>query len=314
MTLEVARDQMRAVLRRAFPDPRAVITSELVDRSLRLLPEHVQESVIGEVLGVALDREVPTVEGEHVLGYYEAHATHERHGVHRFVGTVPMVRVRLPSVPATVDEDGAPTGVGYEDISTAIGIVFAGDHRLHSLELFRAHYREHLDFVPARVELLTPARYLGARFAAVATYAARDEHGAVRAWVLEAGMATGEPMVLFLSEGGPITRRAWYSPTPFSSDRHFYTGDARFDADGRPESLRVDVREGREAAPHITVTVDYDDVEQPSPTFASRLTVEAACRVAAIAEKIGKPIPGAELLAPLLAALGRELDWEVEPR
>lgn len=310
MTLEVARDQMRAVLRRAFPDPRGVITDEIVDVSLRLLPEHVQESAIGEVLAIALDREVPEIESAHVLGYYEGHARHERHGVHAFTGTVPMVLVRLPSVPGSAEDPERR----FEDISTGIGIVFAGDHRLHSIEIFRAHYCEHLDFVPSSVELLTPARYLGARFAAVATYAARDEHGDVRAWVLEAGMATGEPCVLYLSEGGPITKRTWYAPTPFSSDRNFYTGDARFDAGGRPESLRVDVREGREAPPHITVTVDYDEVEQPSPTFASRLTVEAACRVAAIAEKIGKPIPGAELLSPLLAALGRELDWEVEPR
>lgn len=304
MTLELAREQMRAILRRAFPDPRGVITDEIVETSLRMLPEEIQKSVIGEVLHLVLSDEAP-LEGAEVLGYYEAHARHERLGVHAFTGTVPMVRVRLP-------ERYVP---GQTDIQTGIGIVFAGDHRLHSLELFRQHYDEHLDFQIGSVELVTPARFLGARFAAVATYIVKDAAGAVRAFVLEAGMATGEPMVLFLSPtGAPITRRSWYVPTPFSSDAHFYRGEATFGPDGEPTELRVDVLPARDADPHVTVVVHYEAVEQISAGFPSRLTVEAACRVAAIAEKTGKPIPGAELLAPLLAALGRELDWEIDPR
>lgn len=299
MSPEILRDQMGALLRVAFPDPRVQIGEALITSALSMMPENVQESAVGEAAGLLLGQEIPKVEHEFVLGYYLAKAHHIRRGVHSFVGHVPMVRVVLPDV--------------REDISTKIGIVYAGDHRLYRRAMVADHYASLLDFEPTRVELTTPARFLGARFAAVATYTLF--HGdSIGAWVLEAGMATGEPMVLFISpDGDKITRRAWYEPTPFSKDSNFYKGSVTFNGDNSLSVMSLSVHETREAESHMDVTVHFEPVENPEPCFASKLTFEAACRVATIAQKLNRPVPGADLLVPIMAELGKAYSWEVKP-
>lgn len=293
-------ESFRSLLRAVYPDPRVDITNMLVETTIRALPEEVQESLFGEVIGAVTGLPIPEEESAEVLGYYLARATHERHGVHRFTATLPMVRVRLPET--------------RQDVATRIGIVYAGDHKLHSREKFVFHYDGHLDFAVGDIELLTPARYFGARFGAIATYLVKDKNGKLAAYVLEAGMATGEPVVIYLApELGPIMRRSWYTPTPFSSDTHIYEGLARAEDDGEPRSLEVQVRTEKGAAPHLTATVEYERVENPPTVWPALLTAEAAIRVATIAERLGKPVPGAEWAVPVLAKFGRTLDWEKKP-
>jgi hypothetical protein len=68
--------------------------------------------------------------------------------------------------------------------------------------------------------LIAPARRLTARFAAIAVYVGyRERDGMPSFYVLEAGTATGEPAVLYLSKTMTthVDERAGYEPTPFSS-------------------------------------------------------------------------------------------------
>lgn len=299
-------EQLTALLRATFPDDRVAITRELAATVASALPEKAQESVFGELIGSLVGIEFPPIEPEFIVGYYVGEATHTRFAgpgsdeiVHRFVGRVPMVRVRLPET--------------QQDISTAIGIVFAGDHRLYTRPIFVEHYKDFLGWEPTRVELLTPARYLGARFGAIATYALFDEKG-YRGFALEAGMATGEPMVVYASrDGSEIVRRAGYSPTPFSTSSQFYAGYASFDRYGEPQMLNVDVMPARDQKRVIEVDVAYKPNDGGDRVWPARLTAEAAMRVAAIGERLGKPLPGVGPLGGILAAFGRELEWEVSP-
>jgi len=296
--------QLGTLLRNVFPDDRIAIASEFVELVASALPEEVQESLFGEVLDLVLGNE-RREEAQSVIGYYEAEATHTRFNpdgskVHRFTAVVPMARVLLPEV--------------REDISTKIGIVYAGDHRLYTRPIFIEHYKSFIGWEPERIELLTPARMFGARFAAVATYALFKRGGEFGGFVLEAGMATGEPMVLYASPNGEtLIRRAGYAPTPFSLSSHFYRGRAFFRG-AEPDSLLVDVLpHPTSTAPIVSVAVNYASVVEVDAKWPAKLTVEAAMRVAAIAERLGKPVPGAELVAPVLAELGRALPWEMKP-
>ena len=296
--------QLGTLLRTVFPDPRVAVASELVEIVASALPEEIQESLFGEVLDAVLGNE-PAEETASVVGYYEAHAEHTRFAadqskVHSFVAALPMVRVLLPET--------------KQDIATKIGIVYAGDHRLYTLPLFVEHYAAFLGWTPTRVEVLTPARFFGARFAAVATYVLYDGDK-IRGYVLEAGMATGEPMVMYASpEGAPIFRRSGYAPTPFSATSNFYRGNALFSEKREPVSLEVDVFDHVSAKnPHVQVLVAYQPVVELARVWPAVLTAQAAMRVAAIAERLGKPMSGVELVAPLLAHYGRALPWSVQP-
>lgn len=295
---EATLRQLGGAIKAAFPDPRTQVTNELIEQVAAVLPDELQENLFGEVLGLVLWAQIPAVETAQIIGYYEVAATHTRPGTHRFTGRVPFVRVHLPDAER-------------EDISTRIGIVYAGDHRLYTRKIFNEHYEDFLGWSVDRIELLTPARYLGARFAAVAIYMLY-RGGKVAGFALEAGMATGEPMVVFCSKDGtPIVRRCGYSPTPFSDSGFFYDGAFAYDKlTGEPHLLAVDVLKTAGAGEKIVgveaVFTRHDDIE---PVFPSLLTAQAAMRVAAIAVARGSSDPMMQLLAPF----GQKLDWAVAP-
>ncbi|NJN63737.1 MAG: hypothetical protein HC882_01875 [Acidobacteria bacterium] len=301
-----------------FPDPRAVVTHEAAPKVLeavaRVLPEEVQKSVFGDVLDVAgeaigadplpedrYQADEPGLGG--VVDYWIAKARHTRFGVHTFVGRVPMVRVRL------AEDHG-------RDLRTKIGVVYAGDHKLWTQEMVERKYADVLEGEVSRVELLTPARWLGARFGAVSIYRLFSaEHGFPHGYAFEAGMATGEAMTLYFSPGEkPIQdRRSWYEPTPFSSNTDRYSGSVDWDITGpRGATVKVSPRGGRED--HQTV-IDFELVENPAPEFPAMLTAEAAARVVWIADKMGgekKARVQAQvgiLWEPLLA-WAKTMEWE----
>lgn len=249
--------------------------------------------------------------------YFVATATHERIGVgaHRFAARLPMVLVTLPESELT-------------DFETDFGEVYAGDHKLPTCALFREKYQEHFPAPIRNVHLLTPARFFGARFAAIATYIvdfAPDESGVAppQAWVLEGGMATGEAMVLYASpRGWPVDRTAWYQPTPFSNSEHVYHGEVHLAEDGTPQRCNIEVRtravKMAGGPAHVAIRTVYEDVTAPvgglAPEdvkkFPAELTAEAALRVAAIAVARGSLDPLMHILAPF----GRALTWEKAPR
>lgn len=310
-------EDFRGLVKRTFPDKRCEVSNTLLDAIVCALPPPARAAlgvaealvemapdalatasmVLGGKAGIAQKFVRP---GE--CNYYLAHATHARTGAgaHKFTSKLPMVRVSLPQTVVT-------------DFYTELGVVYAGDHKLHTVELFRAKYNEFLGFEVDKVILTTPTRYLGARFAAIATYEVFDVNGTRRAWVLEAGMATGEALVLYASPNGqPIDRKAWYAPTPFSDAENWYHGYATFNPRG-PEGLSVEVSEAASKnTPHMTVTVNYfllGDGEVKT-VFPAELTAQAALRVAAIAVARGSRDPLFVLLAPFASTL----DWEKAPQ
>lgn len=316
---EQAFESVRELVRRAFPDPKAPPPADaLVALVINALPEEARIALgiapaavsglaeivdaIARAQGQA--RGLKQVDATSTAGYYLAEATHTRigAGAHEFTGRLPMVRVRLPMQTPT-------------DFATSFGTVFAGDHKVHTVELVRDKYREFFAFPVQSVYLTTPARYLGARFGAIATYEVLDDTGTLRAWILEAGMATGEPMVLYASpHAQPIERLSWYEPTPFSSASNWYRGTAMFGPSG-PTSLHVQVASPEERAQkqaHVEVKVAYTKVAPGDASltlFPAVLTAQAAMRVAAIAVARGDRSP----LYLALAPFGLALDWSKRP-
>ncbi len=320
-------ESMRELVRKTFPDARAPAPSdELVGLVINALPEEARIAIgIAEaaapLLATTLDKvldgisqaqgrargvaqEDARVDGSSAKAFYFlASATHTRHGhgAHEFTGRLPMVRIQLP--------ESQPT-----DFETHVGTVYAGDHKVHTVELVREKYREFFSFPIGAVFLTTTARYLGSRFGAIATYEVMDDTGERRAWILEAGMATGESMVLYASpHAQPIERVSWYEPTPFSSPNNWYRGTASFDEYG-PTALHVQVstpEEHKQKQVHMEVRVSYTCIAdaQEHLLLPAKLTAEAAMRVAAIAVARGDMNP----LYLALAPFGHALEWSKRP-
>lgn len=307
-------ESMRTLVRQTFPDRKAPAPSDaLVDTVIAALPSearvalgiaeelvHVAETAqleLSQALGAA--RGVAQEDARETAQYMAARATHTRYGAgsHSFEATLPVVRVQLP--------ESTPT-----DFETKWGTVYAGDHKIHTAALVRDKYGEFFDDEIGAVFLTTPVRRFGARFAAIATYEVLNKAGVLTGWVLEAGMATGEAMVLYASPNcAPIVRRSWYQPTPFSSDENVYRGDATFREDGRgPAALLVQVStpaEKKELRCHLEVNVRYEIISDITAmdAFPAALTAEAAIRVAAIAVAQGSADPLFNILAPFAATL-----------
>ncbi len=187
---------IKHALSRAFPQ--ANVTDSVVAGIVEVL---VQRRSLGPGGGLkAEQREAAPItkhvqEKEHRL--YFGDATHHRVKAmppaqqpmqSEFTVPLPMVRVTLPE---TLDASALT-------IATEIGDVDLGkDHLLGSVDLIHAKYggAPYLGYRPGRVDLITPARFAGGRFAAMALYLGY-RHKADRApsfYLLEAGTATGTP-------------------------------------------------------------------------------------------------------------------------
>lgn len=306
------REGVRGLIQRSFPDPRCVPGDGLIGAFLAGLPEEAQLAVCGAKIAADILLDLTPSEDANVVCYYTASAVHERlaaPGKHAFVGTVPYVRVRLP------EEAGI-------NISTKLGIVFAGDHKLDCAGRVRNKYGFMLDYTLKRVELITPARYpthFGSRFAAVAIYALYDESDTLRSHVLEAGMATGEAMVAFVSPNmNEIVRTSWYKPTPFSDERNTYVGTVGWSGD-EIEQLHVDVFGAQPLPatdvhpagdPHLRIAATFERLPAaPAAIVPAKLTAEAGLRIAAIAKARGSK----DVLMLALAPFGEALPWIRKP-
>lgn len=223
-----------------------------------------------------------------------------------------MVRITLPNTQKHVMAD------------TALGQVIDGDHKLYSLEVFRNYYQGHIDDV-ARVDLITPVRLNGRRFAAVAIYLVYRkpknplvmvDAPAPSAFVFEAGMATGEPMVLYASkDGDTINRKAGYNPTPFSSVDHSYRGSLKMNRD-EPEAFEVEIRKDKnDEEPFFRLSATLERRDDLVPVNPLSLTLQAALRVCAIADARGETVPDLGSLTGILAPLGRaHFAWNKIPK
>lgn len=322
MTTEII-STIAGLLRTAFPDPKVQITTLAVEgvlRALRSVASDAPEMFAGH--GIDLDgdgvpdlswpRDILGATDKRIVDYWLGNAVHSRVAPIKssFAATLPMVRV-------LVDDSWEA-----EAIATAIGTVFAGDHKLYSRTVAEEYLSEvsaALDVVLPkleRVECVTPARVAGARFGAISVYIFSGEHGPF-AYSLEAGMATGEARVLYFSPNlkQGILRRSGYTPTPFSTFEQYYYGLFAINpTTHEPEQLDVEVRSAMQAEMHMQIIVEYTKVTDPQCVYPAVLTLQAACRVAAIAEASGMPFKDVGPLLPLFAALGRDqYAWRQKP-
>jgi hypothetical protein len=237
--------------------------------------------------------------------YYDVSAEHHRlfpPGDH-FVGNLPMARVRLADSDATAKQK-----------KTALGVYHPNDHLFSSVPQLEWEYSEELQAVSpkrvARVDLIAPMRHSGARFGAISIFLGyRQGDAAPSFYLLEAGFATGESGVPFLSANmGPIPPTiSGYEPTPFSSDRNYYAG--RLAMNGQhPQTLTVEVHNKTWVPPHLRLTVTFTQAANPTPVWPGWLIMEAAGRVGYIAERLGQPG-----LERLFASIGRAVSWKRRP-
>lgn len=225
----------------------------------------------------------------------------------QFMLELPMVRVTLP------DKLTAESTT----ISTVIGDVeLAKDHLLGSVDAIHAKYggAAYLGYRPARVDLITPPRSAGWRFGAIAVYLgyrnAKDRGPSF--YMLEAGTATGDAKMIYFSPSmKPISNvTSYYLPTPFVTMQNTYSGGVTMRAaphEDEPDELLVESRSPGEKDPYITVTVKYKRAKELDLPMPIELTLDAAARVALIAQRMG--VPSGQPLEGVLADLARTLHW-----
>jgi hypothetical protein len=249
--------------------------------------------------------------------YYEALANHTRsRGINpdeeinsSFNANLTMVRVPLPS----------ESKVWRSIIKTKIGKVdFKRDHLIDSIETLNEYYGKsgngQLAYKPERVDLITSARFMGFRFAAISIYLGYrfSEDALPSFYILEAGRATGEPMALFFSDrmDKTIEGPATFKPTPFASVKNIYRGNLYMREDD-PRVLNIWVRSPTpDAKPYIRVRAAFRPVLDPKPQYAATLILEAQSRIAALARKMR--VKGQDIGKAFLKA-AQKLEWIVYP-
>lgn len=245
------------------------------------------------------------------VAYYEGEARHER-SVNEapqsiFVGVLPMVRVSLPL-------DPPPAGLIAD---TAIGQVVTQDHLLTSVSAVRDHLTAKLGPAFAdvsRVDLVTPAR-VGARFGAIGLYLGYRGGTTPSFYVLEAGLASGPSVRLFISPdlSKIVDHPTAYRPTPFTQMSNSYDGQLTLDGDHPSRLVVQSFREPRLSVGwRVQVTVKYvlKDAATVAHVAPADLTLMAAERIAAIGRARGD---NAIDLQDLLATAGEKLDWIQRP-
>lgn len=204
--------------------------------------------------------------------YYKVHATHnrERPDYDPFTGHVGMVRVSLPRErPRT--------------IATPVGDVEADDHLLATVAEVEHKYGAKIDGEITRVDLITPARRHGGRFAAVSVYLGFTTRASDRPsfYVLEAGLATGQPKVLYFAPNFEhrLVSYSGYRPTPFSDVRHVYT--ARLTPLGdNPLLLQIRAHRDESSPPYMCIHAVFEETTRPDTTWPTQLLLQAAKIVA----------------------------------
>jgi hypothetical protein len=309
-------ERIRGYLQHAIPggapgtEQFGAVSDQMVDAFVMTLwkeykPAYAQLGVPAPPAGLVTA--AATAPAAHGLQYYAVDARHHRHGFSDFTATIPMVRLTLPA-----DEQSY-------SIETRIGLVLASDHLLRNQRdvVAKAYPCE-------RVELITPARRDGVRFAAIAVYLAYEHSADVfpKYYILEAGLAQGGPRMTYIAKDmQPIVRRADYVPTQFSSSNNFYRGTMGMDGNEPTaltiESMTTDPRTHAAAQPYVTITATFHKAE----VYDNRLDVrpvqlyrEAVIRVAAIAEERDQKVPDLSVFQGLFAQDGMSLEWLTKPK
>lgn len=292
---------VKTSLENCWPDERSEVTDELVDELFRLAKHEWNATDLAD-----LDLDPPAIPAKNGAAppgrFYLAHGTHTRHVApgHAFTGELPMIRFELPA-------QGTSTTVAK--IETEGGDALGVDRLFPSIDTLWAKYKDDPLLTvgcPERVELITPPRLRGARFGAIAIYLAFEKASdpAPSFYVLEAGLATGQPRIAYLGRtmDWTIVTQSHYDPTPFSGRSHWYRGQLKMQAADPAEldTLTVEVFEGEPTKDpsedtaamghYMTVSVRYQPRPEPVMTNPFFLTIAAGARLSAIADAMGMDI------------------------
>lgn len=286
---------VKATLKRCWPDEKSSISDAMVDE-LFALAKHEWKAESLEHVDVPIPEKVlPKKSGKQRVGYYVGYGTHERRAApwSAFTGELPLVRISIPN-------EG--TSGELSVLETEAGDVWPEDRLFPSIDVLWARYGDDPKLEaskPKRVDLITPPRLKGARFGAIAVYLCyeNDVDATPAFYVLEAGLATGQPRIPYLGRSwtDPIVSQSHYTPTPFSGPSHWYRGLLTMcpDVPDDPKQLKVEVfREGPDplADPYMTVTVAYERRDEPLMTNPFFLQVAAGARLTLIADALGVDI------------------------
>lgn len=205
------------------------------------------------------------------LRYYRAHATHDREkpDYDPFTGHLGMVRVTLPAATP-------------QRFATAIGDVLPEDHLIASIAEMERKYGSHIDGQISRVDLITPPRLHGSRFAAISVYLGYlTGHGSPMFYVLEAGLATGQAKVLYFAPriDFRILSYSGYRPTPFSDSDHVYTARMTVVGDN-PLLLQIHAHRDAGSRPYVRISALFEETTRPDATWPGQHLVRATKIVA----------------------------------
>lgn len=314
-------ERLRSMLRTAFPDAStaARVTDTMVDSFVQSLwskwdPRFQTElGVPPPPAGVAPAAAPASAVSTSVLGYYLAHSTHTRHrkGAEwdSFVGELPTVRVRL------AQSDRSP-------IQTPLGVVDDDGALYFTVDEWNERLANEHGFIPAeRVEVVTPPRMNGERFAAVAVYLAytKATDAVPSQYLLEAGLAQGGPRVPYFAPtmDHVILAQTSFKPTPMSDTWHWYKGSITTNA-GELLTLSVDVSLAANIPPYMQARVQFEKrpIADMPTTNPGWIRAQAALRLTALMQSLGMSTGNAvlDLILPLLADTARaHLPWIKTP-
>jgi hypothetical protein len=313
-------EKMRGALKACFPDPATVVSDAAVDTAFQVAKFEWKAADL-QALAIPSPAAPAVAAGAGQFEYYVAHATHARVAApySAFTGHLPLVRFQLPDHGTT---QTLPT------LHTRGGDILPVDRLNASIDVLWATYKNEPELQrPERVDMITPPRLDGARFAAISLYLCfkRKTDTAPAFYILEAGLATGQARMPFLGRTmeSEIVAQTQYKPTSFSEPYHFYRGKLTMyaAAPSEPHSLSVKVYQRPPAAfgqppsgEYIDVTVVYEKRPNPKLTNPFHLTIAAGARVQAIADVLGiSPHLEQAWFLRLLAALDMDNLFSVPP-
>ena len=234
-----------------------------------------------------------------------------------FTIQIPYVRVPLPA-----KLSGNPQVDMYK---TVVGEVrLSSDHLLGSIDQITEKYGDaaHLGYAPARVDLVTTPRYSGSRYAgALAIYLGYRNAGdkVPSFYLLEGGMATGEPKMIFFAKTMDVTIKAVanYQVTPFANKNNIYTGKVTMSASdpNEPDTLTIRATAQGQTDPYIQVDNRLERVTNLKPQIGALDFYESGLRIALIAKAMGINVYGVPSpIQNAMAAAGSQFDWQVKPK
>lgn len=186
-------------------------------------------------------QERTSIPGDWSLYTCQSVHSRENYGKPKHDGIINWVRVTLPKKNPPWYKPNA------NDIKTPLGWIRHYDHLAFSEEALRKYqfnptYPNGINqpsVTPTlppfkRVDLVTPARYDGVRFAPLAIYIGYEEEDSSTPlfYILEGGNAIGQAKVLYPSTtniAAPILMHTGYTPTPFTSKDNYYLTHVAFD-------------------------------------------------------------------------------------